>query len=168
MKISETVEHAASPDEVFAMFCDVGYQQLKCERSGALDHDVAIEVDDHGSTVIVTTRQLPTTDFPDFARKFVGETVTVVETQEWGASTDGDEREAALTVEIPSTPVKLTGAARLTAHDGGGTAHVVDGELKANIPLLGSKIESAVAPFLIKAIRMEGPLGEKWRAAHAD
>lgn len=167
MRITETVDHHASPDEIFAMFSDVSYQQLKCERSGAVDHDVVVEVDDQGGTIIVTTRKMPTDNFPEFARKFVGDTVTVIEKQEWDAPTDDGEREAALTVEIPSTPVQLTGAARLTPH-GEGTQQVVDGELKASIPLLGSKIEKAVAPILIKAIRMEGPLGEKWRAQQAD
>lgn len=167
MKITETVEHSATPDEVFATFSDIEYQQLKCERSGAVDHDVVIELDDQGGTIIVTTRQMPTDNFPDFARKFVGDTLTVVEKQEWGAPSEGGEREAALTVEIPSTPVHLTGAARLTPH-GSGTQQVVDGDLKASVPLLGSKIENAVAPILIKAIRMEAPLVEKFRATETD
>lgn len=163
MKISETLTHTASADEVFAIFSDVDYQNLKCERSGALDHEVVIELDDQGGTIIVTNRQLPTDGFPDFAKRFVGETVTVIEKQEWAAASGDGARTAALTVEIPQTPVRLNGAARLTP-TGSGCDQVVEGDLKANIPLIGGKIEGAVAPILVKAIRLEGRLVERWLA----
>lgn len=162
MRITETVEHAATPDEVFAMFCDFDYQSLKCERSGATDHEVVIELEEDGATLVVTRRQLPTTGFPDFAKGFVGESVEVVESQRWGQSEQDGTREAALSVDIAGTPVHLTGGVHL-APGGAGTVQTVDGELKANVPLLGGRIEKAVAPILIKAVRLEGRVGAEWR-----
>lgn len=46
MRITESVEHAATPEQVFTAFGDEGYQVLKCERSGSLEHDVVIEIED--------------------------------------------------------------------------------------------------------------------------
>jgi hypothetical protein len=162
MKITETVEHAATPDQVFAAFCDEGYQVLKCQRSGALEHDVVIELED-GQTIIVTRRQLPTEGFPDFVRGFVGDRVEVVETQRWGDPGDDGAREAALTVEIPRTPVTLTGGVHLRP-GGPGTVQAVDGELKANVPLLGGRIEKAVAPVIVSAVRLEAKVVRDWLA----
>lgn len=164
MRITETVEHAADPEQVFAMICSPDYQDLKCERSGALEHEVAVEVEE-GATTVVTRRRLPSTGFPDFAKGFVGEAVDVVETQRWGQAADDGRRTAALHVEIPRTPVVLTGSVRLEPSSGG-TLHTVEGDLKANVPLLGGRIERAVAPVLSSAVRLEGRVGQEWRALH--
>ena len=161
MRITESVEHDASPEQVFEMLCTRGYQELKCERSGALDHEVTIEVEQDATTV-VTRRQLSTEGFPDFARRLVGETVDVVETQRWGSASPDGSRQAALTVDISGTPVHLTGGVSLTP-GGSGTVHAVDGELKANVPLVGGRIEKVVAPVLERAVRLEGQVGREWR-----
>ncbi|NLG20938.1 MAG: DUF2505 domain-containing protein [Actinomycetales bacterium] len=162
MRIHETVEHAASPQQVFEMICSPDYQELKCTRSGALEHEVAVEVEDDART-IVTRRRLPTDGFPDFARKFVGDSVDVIETTVWSLTPDEDGgHSASLHLEIPRTPVSMSGSVVLEATDDGGTEHTMEGELKANIPFLGSKVEAAVAPVLAKALRLEGRLSREW------
>lgn len=161
MRIHETVEHGAPPQQVFDMICSADYQELKCTRSGALEHEVAIEAEQDART-IVTRRRLPTNDFPDFARKFVGDAVDVVETQVWGLQADDDGgRTASLHVEIPRTPVSMSGSVSLTAATAG-TQHTVEGDLRANVPFLGSKIEAAVAPVLARALRLEARLSVEW------
>lgn len=161
MRIHETIEHAASPEQVFEMICTAEYQELKCERSGALEHEVAIEVEQDART-IVTRRRMPTEGFPDIARKFVGDAVDVVETQVWGLAPDEQGgRTASLHVEIPRTPVTLSGSVWL-APGGAGTEHTVEGELRANVPFIGSKIEESVAPVLASALRLEATVGAQW------
>ncbi|QDO89217.1 DUF2505 domain-containing protein [Ornithinimicrobium ciconiae] len=161
MRIHETIEHSATPQQIFEMICSPDYQELRCVRSGALEHEVAIEVEDDART-IVTRRRLPTDGFPDFAKKFVGEAVDVVETQVWALTPDEDGgHSASLHLEIPRTPVSLTGSVVL-APGGAGTEHTVEGELKANVPFLGSKIEQAVAPVLGSGLRLEGRLSREW------
>lgn len=161
MRIHETVEHEASPQQVFDMICSADYQELKCTRSGALEHEVAIEVEDDARTV-VTRRRLPTEGFPDFAKRFVGESVDVIETQVWGLAADEDGgHTASLHVEIPRTPVSMTGSVSLAAA-GAGTEHTVEGELKANVPFIGSKVEQAVAPVLARALKLEARLSREW------
>ncbi|WP_109474239.1 DUF2505 domain-containing protein [Ornithinimicrobium cavernae] len=166
MRIHETVEHAASPQQVFDMLCTAEYQELKCVRSGALEHEVAIEVEDDARTV-VTRRRLPTDGFPDFARKFVGDSVDVVETQVWGLTPDAEGgHTASLHVEIPRTPVSMSGSVVLAAGESG-TEHTVEGELRANVPFIGGKVEAAVAPILARALRLEGKLSREWFGQHS-
>ncbi|HLS44316.1 MAG TPA: DUF2505 domain-containing protein [Ornithinicoccus sp.] len=163
MKIHETIEHQASPQQVFEMICSPDYQELKCTRSGAIEHEVAIEVEDDARTIVIR-RRLPTDRFPDFARKFVGNAVDVVETQVWGLAPDEDGgHTASLHVEIPRTPVTMSGSLFL-APEGDGTAHTLEGELKANVPFIGSKIEEAVAPIISSALRLEARLSPEWFA----
>lgn len=167
MRIHETVEHAASPQQVFEMICSPDYQELKCSRSGALEHEVAIEVEDDART-IVTRRRLPTDGFPDFARKFVGDAVDVVETQVWSLTPDDDGgHSASLHLEIPRTPVSMSGSVMLSP-SGTGTEHTLEGELKANVPFVGGKIEGAVAPVLASALRLESRLSREWFEQNGD
>lgn len=165
MRISETVQHEADVATVFATICDFDFQTLKCERTGAVAHEVVIEADaDDDSILVVTRRTLPTDGFPDFASRFVGQTIDVVETQRWSAALPDGSRQAALSVEMSGTPVSLTGSVTLTAADTELTHQVLDGDLKANVPLFGGKIEKAVAPILIKAVRLEASLAREWRS----
>lgn len=162
MRIHETIEHAAPPQQVFEMICSPDYQELKCSRSGAIEHEVAIEVEEDART-IVTRRRLPTEGFPDFARRFVGDSVDVIETTVWSLTSDDDGgHSASLHLEIPRTPVSMAGSVMLSATDDGGTEHTVEGELKANVPFVGGKVEAAIAPVLASALRLERTLGREW------
>ncbi|MGB3257180.1 MAG: DUF2505 domain-containing protein [Ornithinimicrobium sp.] len=166
MRITERLRHAASVSEVFAMLRDPAYQELRCERSGSLEHEVTIEepVDEasDGPTV-VTRRRMATDDFPDAAKSLIGHTVDIVETTSWGAAAADGTREAGLSLSVEQTPVNLVGGVHL-APDGDETVHSVDGELSAHVPFIGGKIERAISPFLTKAIELEEQLGREWLA----
>lgn len=161
MRITVTIEHDDDPDSVFAMLADPGFQELKCERSGSHESEVVVDVE-QDATTIVTRRQMSTRGFPDFVKGFVGEWVHVVETQRWGPSDDTGLRTAAVTVEIPRTPVRFEGGITLTPI-ASGTEHVVDGDLHASVPIVGRKIEQSVSKVVIRAIQLEGELSHEWR-----
>lgn len=167
MRISETLSHPADLDRTFAMLTDEGYQQLRCDRSGATDETVTVEREGE-ETVVTTRRHLPTTGVPDMARALVGPTLLVVETVRWGAPDADGEREGGMTLELPGTPVTFVGGVHLRRGDDPGTTiHGVDGDLEANIPLLGRKIEEAVAPHITRIIRLEEQIGREWLESHA-
>ena len=166
MRITETVVHPASPERTFEMLCDPAYHELRCERSGALDQTVAVETQD-GSTVVTTRRHLPSEGVPDFARAFVGPQILLVETVRWGAADTDGEREAAMSIDMPGLPITYTGGIHLrVGSEPGTTDHVVDGDLEANIPFLGRRVEEAVAPRIHEIIQVEKQVAEEWLAAH--
>lgn len=164
MRITEAVEHAAAPDRVFEMLTSAGYQDLRCERSGASEHEVAVELEDDATTV-VTRRRMSTEGFPDFARSLVGDSVDVIETQRWGPAEPDGSRTASLAVSISRTPVSLNGSVTLEP-SGEGTRHVVEGDLEAHLPFVGGRIEQAVAPVISSAVRLEREVGQEWLAGH--
>ncbi len=180
MRITEKLHHEAAVEEVFAMLSDPAFQELRCERSGSLEHEITIEeavahedgdydVDASGPT-IVTRRRMATDEFPDFAKKLIGHTIDIIETTRWGAAASDGTREAAYTLSVEGTPVNVVGGVHLRpssevfAGGGGGpvTTHTVDGELNAHLPFIGTKIERAVGPFVTKAIELEAQLGREW------
>lgn len=164
MRITERIVHPAAPDRVYAMLVDPDYQHERCVRSGALSHEVAIEAEDE-ALIVITRRQMPTTELPDAFRSLVGQHVDLVETTRWGTADDDGTREAALQLDVEGTPVGLIGGVHLGPAPEG-TTYTVDGELAAHVPLLGGRIEKAAAPLIGHALEIERDLGRRWLADH--
>lgn len=165
MKISETIHYDASPDAVFAMLTDAAFQERKCLDAGAVSHDTVITPEGSGAR-IVTHRELPTHDLPDFAKSIVGSKLAVTETYAWGPAAADTSRVGDLTVQVSGAPVVMRAKVALVPN-GGGTRMQIDGDLKASIPLLGGKVEKASAPAVVDAIHSEGRTGRGWLAEHA-
>ena len=162
MKISETITYAAPPETVYAMVTDVAFQERKCVEAHAHRHEAAVSPAGDGARV-VTKRDLPADDLPDFARSIVGSTLSVTETYEWGAAAGDGSRRGTLTVEVAGAPVAMRSTVRLAA-SGGGSEISIEGDLKASIPLFGGKVEKAAAPAVLDAIRSEQRTGQAWLA----
>jgi uncharacterized protein YndB with AHSA1/START domain len=165
MKISETIRYAAPPETVYAMLTDAAFQERKCVEAHAQRHEAAVSPAGDGARV-VTKRDLPADDLPDFVRSIVGSTLSVTETYEWGGAAVDGTRTGTLTVEVAGAPVAMRSAVRL-APAGGGTQFSIDGDLKASIPLFGGKVEKAAAPAVIGAIRSEQRTGNAWLSERA-
>ena len=164
MRLSAEIRYDADPATVFAMLLDPDFQERKCAATGAIDHEVEIEEYDDGGAAIRTSRTMPTDNVPDFVRTFVGQTLIVVQVDDWQAAGPDGSREGTTVVEIKGAPVRL--AAALTLHpDGGGSREGIDGDLKAGVPIVGGRIEKAVEPALQAAIRVEQREGRAWLAA---
>jgi hypothetical protein len=160
MKISATIDYAATPDEVFAMLADEDFQNRKCAATGALRHNVSI-TGQKDRTIILSIRDMPSDSFPSFVKNMVGDALTVTETQNWGPPGTDGARQGKLTVEISGAPVALEGTLALTS-DGQGCVETIEGDLKARVPLIGGKIEQAAAPAIRSAIRVESENGRAW------
>jgi hypothetical protein len=100
----------------------------------------------------------PTDRVPSFARKFVGETANVVQTESWSSPTEGD-----VTVTIPGKPGEMAGTARLVEKDGV-TTEVVEMDIKVKIPVVGGKIEGVLAGLLKSALKAEHRTGQAYLA----
>lgn len=165
MKITERIDYAAAPDTVFAMLTDKAFQEAKCIEAGSHRHESVVTPAGDGARV-VTKRDLPADNLPDFVRSIVGHTLSVTETYDWaGPAVDG-ARDGSLVVEVAGAPVALHAKVRLQP-GANGTAMVIDGDLKAAIPLLGGKVEKAAAPAVIHAIHGEGRTGKHWLVERA-
>ena len=151
----------ASPERVRAMLLDPAYAQVRAERTGALSVTVSERAEgDHG--VLAVERVIPA-EVPDFARSFVGETLTVKETHDWGPLA-GDACEGTIGVTF-SAPVGVKAAMRLTA-DGEGTVVEIEGSISASIPFMGGKVEEMVKGEMERYLAKEPEIGAAWLAEH--
>jgi hypothetical protein len=146
--------------DLFEMICTKAYQERKCVDAGALSYDVSVTRTDDGA-VIRAKRKLPTVGFPSLLRKFVPSGVVSTETVTWGPAAADGSRTADLHVSFHGTPASMNGTIRIVA-GGAGSSVLVDAEFKANVPLVGSKVERIAAPIILGVIDAEEATGQAW------
>jgi Protein of unknown function (DUF2505) len=156
MDLSNHLDFAAPPTDVYAMMTDQKYLDEVCVASGSLSYDVSVD----GSTTR-TSRTLPA---PDSAARFTGPKLTVNDEVAWGDPSSDGSRSGTVTMTVLGQPVKFRGKLQLSA---GGRGSVVDitGELKVAIPILGKKLEESAAPAITEGYKKQQEVGDRWLAS---
>ncbi|GAB2753886.1 DUF2505 domain-containing protein [Nocardioides pakistanensis] len=157
MRFEHTLRYDASPAEVFAMLGEAVFRERVCEAQHATEATATVDGVDDTMSVAVDQKR-PSEGIPSFAKKFVGDTIHIVQREEWSSATD-----ATLDVTIPGRPGHLKGTITLRP-DGDGTVETVSGDLRVAIPLVGGKIEVLVGELLEHALQTEHRVGTAWLA----
>ena len=161
MKVSERHDYEATPDTVWAMITDPAWREQVCAATGATSWDVAVDADASGGTVSVT-RVLPA-EVPDAVRRIVGSSVTVTQTETWGAAAADGTRKGDVELQVKGQPATMKASSTL-APSADGTQLRMDGELKVRIPLVGGKVEKELAKAIRMALQKEQEVGRRWLA----
>jgi hypothetical protein len=133
------------------MLTDPAFREKASWAQGVESVDVSVQ----GDRVTIEMVQ-PNTDVPSFAKAIAGDTVRVVQAEEW----DGTGA-ASFSLTTPGKPAGIHGTRRLVA-DGDGTLDTFEGEAKARIPLVGGKIENLIGTKLKAGWDTEHQVGVRW------
>ena len=156
MRFEHENRYAADRDAVVAMLTDQEYRSRLRSRTRAAAHDV--RVDGEGAHVVVEVEQeLRTHGIPSFAAKVVGDTVRLVQREEWTG------HQATFELSIPGKPGHLRGTIEVVP-DGDGSVERVAGEAKAHVPLVGGKIEKMLVGMITQSLEREESIGARWLA----
>jgi hypothetical protein len=158
MRFHHVTRYPAPADRVLAMVTDLAFREEVCQAQKAVRHSVAVTGSGVGATVVVDRTQ-SMAKAPAAATKLVGDSVRIVQTERWNAAERAD-----LDIEIPGKPGHLRGTVTLRPRPDGGCDHVVAGELKVSLPLVGGRLESLVEGILVKALDRESTVGQAWLA----
>ncbi len=157
-KVSEELRYdGATLEQVHEMLATTAFRERVCDNQGYLRHTVKIERDGPGMSVSIDQIQAAH-HIPGFAKKFVGDEIHIVQTEDWTAPEKGQ-----IHVTIPGKPGEMAGTALIT-EDPDGTTETINLTVKVNIPIVGGKIEGLVANLLSKAFRAEHRTGVEWLA----
>lgn len=143
--------------EVAAMLSDPAFREEVCRNQRATRHVVAVDGDVEKKSVRIEMDQ-PTDKVPSFAKKIVGSSTTIVQTESWTSPSHGDVH-----VTIPGKPGEMKGTAVLVEKDGV-TTETVTLDVSVKIPLVSGKIEELLAKLLGSALRAEERTGKAWLA----
>lgn len=162
LQLAATFHYDAPLRRVAEMFADERFVTARIRATGALSYQVDIVGTAAESFTVTTRRRMPVTDIPAQFRSLVGSTLEVRQVDAWEPPGTG-ERHGTVVFEITGTPVRLTGKMLLRESDGTTTAHLT-GDLRANLPLFGAAVESAVADAVRLALATEAQVGQDWLA----
>jgi len=154
MQISATISYPSgtTPAQVYELATDADFRGEVCEATHALDYGVSVDAHDDTAKVVVT-RTMPA-DVPDFMKKMIGETVDVVQTEDWGAPDADGQRTADLVVQIKGQPAVMNGTAAIVT-SGGEVVMQIERDLKVSIPFFGKKVEPEIAKGIYAAVDKE-------------
>lgn len=150
-RVVKELHYEAPVDAVVAMLTDQAFREQVLERQRVLRGSVTID----GEQVRIEQVQ-HAEGIPSFARKLVGDEITILQQERWTTPTSGD-----IHVSIPGKPGDMRGTAVLTETDTG-TLETVDLEVTVHIPLVGGRIEGLIADMLSRAMDKEHEVGVEW------
>ena len=152
-KVHEELRYdGATLSQVHDMLADPAFREQVCDHQRVLRRTVQVQAAGEGMTVVVDQVQ-SARGIPSFAKKFVGDEINIVQSEDWTSAEKGN-----LHITIPGKPGEMTGTSLLTK-DPDGTTQTVNLGVRVNIPLVGGKIEGLIADLLVKALRAEHHVG---------
>ena len=150
-KLTKQLTYDAPAEAVAAMLDDQAFREAVLERQKVVRGSAVVEGD------LVTIEQVRSgDDLPSFARKFVGDEILIVQTEDWTSPTSADVR-----LTIPGKPGEAVGTLELV-EAGGTTTESVELDLTVKIPLVGGKIEQLIAGIVSAALDVEQEVGREW------
>ena len=155
MKLRETMNLPLSAREAAAMYADSDYAEIRRRTLGADAASAVVSGDPAGEFTVTTDLHLPTDRVPDIAKRFVGSSLTVRETQRWSAPAADGSRTGTMEFDVVGLPAGMQGTARLAPAGEGSCTVEIDGDLTAKVPLIGARLEKAAQPYVSKVLRAE-------------
>jgi hypothetical protein len=143
------------PADVETAYAAISSERWASGKAAALGDDSKVVSRDVGAgdaVTLVVSRKLPD-GIPGFLQKFLPSDGRVKQTDTWGAASGG-ARAGSWKAETPGSPVKVGGTMRLEPAASGCT-YVVEGEIKASIPLIGGKAEDVAVGMTQKLTASE-------------
>jgi hypothetical protein len=163
LSASTTVPH--SVDRVAAVFVNEDFLRHTSELVGGTLESFAVDGDPAGAFSTTTVRTVPTTRFPDIARKFVGESLKVTQLETWDAPAPDGSRLSNISLKIAGAPLDVSAVQRLVS-DGGSTRIELEGTVTSPVPFLGGKIAEAAEPMVGKALNIQSQQAQAWLESH--
>ncbi|MBP3043981.1 DUF2505 domain-containing protein [Arthrobacter jiangjiafuii] len=142
-------------------FASEDFLRSVSEHVGGALVSVTVDGDTAAAFVLTAVRTLPTDRLPEMAKKFVGSSLTVTQTENWAAPAADGSREASVDLSVGGVPLKVSATQRLVAV-AEGTRVDVDGSVSSSIPFLGDKIAKSAEPMIGKALTIQAAQAGKW------
>ncbi len=141
-------EYAFSAESLAGLLSDPDYLKMRSENAG--DENVSVDVNRAADGVRIVTVRDRKSLIPVFARKLIGNRNRIVDETTWNE--DGSGYRARYTIRIEGAPVSVEGSTRLYP-SGEGCRYETTFAVTARVPLLGKKVENAIADQIEQTLR---------------
>ncbi len=164
MAVTASTTVPASVDQVVATFADEAFVRHVAEKAGATLESFQLSGETTGAFIVTTVRAMPADRLPEMAKKFVGSSVHLTQTDAYEAPAADGSRTVRSDITVASLPV--SGSADQTLRPQGDQTEVhVDCTVEANIPFVGKQVAAAAEPYVSKALSLQSQEAEAWLAS---
>lgn len=142
MKFEETFDFDYPAEVILRMFGDKDYYLAKYARMGG-DAPEVLDTREGSDEFLITVRHAldaANMKFPDFIKSRIGDSLYLKQTDAWQLNS----ARGRIDIDIEKAPVDIRADMHLADRDNGSRMTLAF-EIKASVPLIGGKIEKAVA-----------------------
>ncbi|SED10349.1 Protein of unknown function [Rhodococcus jostii] len=165
--VSRRIEHSSSyafpVAQVHAGLITEQYWRDRLDRVGGPGATLDEVTTGPGTISVAMSQSIPAEHLPSIVSKVRSGDLVIKRTETWG-TLDGDRAEGTFTAEVQGAPATISGTQTLTA-TGSGSNVQVEGKADVRIPLIGGKIEGAIADEVLRLIAKEQGFTEQWLGA---
>lgn len=157
-KFTNTDQYAVPPAAIWGALTTQHYWDEKYAALGADNLEwIAFEAEPDALTV--SSRRQVAANIPGFAKKIIGETAEVTQTEKWRR--EGDRLDCDIEIATKGAPGGTTGTMTVTPN-AGGSAWSADFDIHVPIPLLGKKLEGMIQEETAGNFKAEKLFNDDW------
>jgi len=154
--------YSCSAADLFATLVDRTYLEARLARIGG-NNAVLLELASDAETAKYTLRQgVSQQHLPAPVQRILRGDLVIERSETWRLAAPG-RYEGTVAARVKDAPGNIGGALRLTGA-GTGSELSIDGQAKVDVPLIGGKIESAIAEQVVKLMEREARFTAEWLA----
>ena len=163
MAVTASTTVPAPVEQVVATFADEAFVRHVAQKAGATLESFEVSGETTGAFIVTTVRAMSADRLPDMAKRFVGDSVHLTQTDAYEAPAADGSRVVRSDIKVASLPV--SGSAHQSLRPQGEQTEVhVDCTVEANIPFVGKQVASAAEPYVSKALSLQSREAQAWLA----
>ena len=160
--IEHSATYACSPATLHAALTDRAYWEARIEAVGGTGATLDSFARAAGGAEVALTQVIAAGNLPSIVSRIKAGDLSITRTETWGPLA-ADAATAEVTALVGGTPASVTGTTSLTG-DATSTTVRTAGQAKVPVPLVGGRIEQAVADNVVKLLVAEARFTEQWLA----
>jgi hypothetical protein len=161
-KFTNSDPYAASTDQLWAMLGSRDYWEQKYQTMGATEVEFQEFTPSADAVSLKTVRSVPA-DLPGFAKKIIGETNRVTQTENWRRA--GDTLSCDIDIAVKNVPGGTTGTMQIKP-TGAGCQWDANFDIKVPLPIVGGKLEGLMVDETTANFKQEKVFNDSWLASH--
>lgn len=166
--MSRRIEHSAtytcSPAALHAALTDEAYWTARLAEVGGPKARLDAVTIANGGVEVALTQTIAAENLPGIVSKLKPGDLEIARTETWGPLAS-DAATGAMTADVRGTPATVRGTSSLTGDDAG-TVVRTTGDVEVKVPLVGGKIEQAVADNVLTLLAAEQRFTSTWLDQH--
>lgn len=159
-RISHDASYSCSAAELHATLCDPEYWRARVDAVGGPGATLDAVTPTKGGAEVALTQKVAAEHLPSIVSRIVSGDLSISRTESWGPL-NGSSATGRTTAHVASTPAVVGSTAELSGADGGCTVRT-RGEVKVSVPLIGGKLEQAVADAVLRLLNAEQKFTSSW------